>query len=86
MTTRLIPLGNGLFRVTRPHGRSALTGRFLTGDIVTRSSNPLRALQRAGYTCQARTPAGYRCTAPAGKVDRATGVVVCTEHLSQTSS
>lgn len=52
---------------------------------MTRSRSPLNALQRAGYKCQARTPEGYRCTAPAGKVDRATGVVVCNAHLSQTS-
>lgn len=47
------------------------------------SRPPIRALQRAAYRCQARTPAGYQCNAPAGKVDRATGVVVCNAHLTQ---
>lgn len=48
------------------------------------SRNPLRALQQAGYRCQARSPQGYKCNAPAGQVDRATGVAVCRDHLSQT--
>lgn len=52
---------------------------------MTISRNPLSVLQRAGYRCQARTPQGYQCNAPAGKVDRATGVAVCNAHLSQTS-
>lgn len=52
---------------------------------MTRSRPPLRKLHRAGYRCQARTPAGYACTSPAGHVDRATGVVVCREHTSTTS-
>ncbi len=51
---------------------------------MTISKNPLRVLQQAGYRCQARSPQGYKCNAPAGQVDRATGVAVCREHLSQT--
>ncbi len=50
---------------------------------VTISRNPLRALQKAGYRCQARTVEGYGCGAKAGQVDRATGVVVCREHLTR---
>lgn len=50
---------------------------------MTISHNPLRALQRAAYRCQARTPEGYACNAPAGQVDRATGVVVCRTHLTR---
>lgn len=49
---------------------------------MTISRNPLRALQKAGYKCQARTPAGYACNAPTGMVDRATGIVVCRDHLT----
>ncbi len=49
---------------------------------MTISRNPLRALQKAGYTCQARTPEGLQCGARAGRVDRATGVVVCNAHLT----
>ena len=52
---------------------------------MTISRNRLRVLQRAGYKCQARTPEGFACNAPAGMVDRATGVAVCRDHLSQTS-
>lgn len=54
-------------------------------DVVTISRSRLGKIQKAGYKCQARTPQGFQCNAPAGKVDRATGVVVCNEHLSQTS-
>jgi hypothetical protein len=53
---------------------------------MARSRSPLGKLQRAGYRCEARTPEGYRCNALAGKVDRATGVVVCNAHLSRTSA
>jgi hypothetical protein len=53
---------------------------------MTRSRSPLGKLQRAGYRCQARDASGFVCGAPAGKVDRATGVVVCNDHLSHTSS
>lgn len=53
---------------------------------MTRSRSRLSALQQAGYKCQARSPQGYRCNAHAGMVDRTTGVAVCRDHLSQTSS
>jgi len=52
---------------------------------MARPRSRLSALQKAGYKCQARMPEGHRCNAPAGQVDRATGVVVCHAHLSQTS-
>jgi hypothetical protein len=83
--SRLFHFGGGVYRLCSPRvRRSAITGHFLTGDQVTISRRPLRALQHAGYKCQARTPEGYRCNAPAGKVDRATGVVVCSEHFTRT--
>jgi len=54
---------------------------------MTRSSERLRALQRANYSCQApEYPGGPRCMAPAGMVDRPTGLVACHAHLSATSS
>ncbi len=53
---------------------------------MTRSRSPLGKLQKAGYQCQAKDPSGFRCGASAGKVDRATGVVVCNAHLSNTHS
>ena len=51
---------------------------------MTRSNNGgrLKALQRANYSCQARTPAGYQCGEKAAQVDRATGVVVCPSHFT----
>ncbi|MBP2323371.1 hypothetical protein JOF56_003756 [Kibdelosporangium banguiense] len=48
--------------------------------------NTLRALQRAGYKCQTRTSEGYQCNAPAGHVDRSTGLVVCQGHKGGTAS
>lgn len=51
---------------------------------MTRPRSRLSVLQKAGYKCQARSPEGWRCNAPAGMVDRATGVAVCRDHLSQT--
>jgi hypothetical protein len=50
---------------------------------MTRSRSPLSKVQKAGYKCQARTPEGFRCNAPAGSVDRATGVVVCRAHFTK---
>jgi len=52
---------------------------------MARPRSRLSALQKAGYKCQARTEEGFRCNAPASQVDRATEVVVCRKHLSQTS-
>lgn len=52
---------------------------------MARPRSRLSALQKAGYKCQARTPEGFRCNAPASQVDRTTQVVVCKAHLSSTS-
>lgn len=52
---------------------------------MARPRSRLSVLQKAGYKCQARTPEGWSCGAPAGMVDRTTGVAVCKAHLSQTS-
>ncbi len=52
---------------------------------MARPRSRLSALQKAGYKCQARTPEGFSCGAPAGMVDRTTQVVVCRDHLSRTS-
>lgn len=46
------------------------------------SGGPLRTLQRAGYKCQARTPQGYRCNGPAGRVHPGTGEAVCIPHAT----
>ncbi len=52
---------------------------------MARPRSRLSVLQRAGYRCQARTPEGFACNAPASMVDRTTQVAVCRDHLSQTS-
>ncbi|WP_394620933.1 hypothetical protein JNUCC0626_18115 [Lentzea sp. JNUCC 0626] len=50
---------------------------------MTRPSNPLRAIQQAGYKCKARSPQGFVCNRPAGRVDGVTGLVVCQDHLTR---
>jgi hypothetical protein len=44
--------------------------------------NTLRVLQRAGYKCQAKTPQGYQCNRPAGRVHPRTGEAVCLTHAT----